>query len=123
MGPGIVRADCSKEQVLNLDLVAFTLVRAPDRALHLLALRAMATQTRAEAKLSRTRSVSAPRVREHTEELEAATLSEHATRSTNTRRDRPDDPSATRAPVPLHRHRIVHSHAFRRLDHNTHLHL
>ena len=79
----------------------------------------MATQTRAEAKLSRTRSVSALRVREHTEELEATTLSEHATRSANARRDRPEEPSPTRAAFALDRDRIVHSKAFRRLKHKT----
>src|SRR5256884_5792311 len=41
-----------------------------------LALREMATQTRADAKLSRTRSVAALRIREHTEELEEANRSE-----------------------------------------------
>src|SRR5438094_8617932 len=77
----------------------------------------MATQTRAEAKLSRTRSVSALRVREHTEELEATTLSEHATRSASARRDRPEEPSPTRAAFALDRDRIIHSKAFRRLKH------
>src|SRR3989475_3509867 len=118
-GPGIVRAGRSKEQVLKLDPVAFTLVRAPDRAPHLLALPAMATQTRAEAKLSRSRSVEALRIREHTEELEATTLSEHATRSANAHRDRPEEPSPTRAAFALDRDRIVHSKAFRRLKHKT----
>src|SRR5207244_13014668 len=79
----------------------------------------MATQTRAEAKLSRTRSVSALRVREHTEELEATALSEHATRSSSARRDRPEEPSPTRAAFALDRDRIVHSKAFRRLKHKT----
>src|SRR3989442_13913676 len=98
MGPGLVRANCSKEQVLNLDLVAFTLVRAPDRSLHLLSLRAMATQTRAEPKLSRTRSFSALRVREHTEELEARSLSDYGTRFTTAPADHPVRP--TRPPAP-----------------------
>src|SRR5436189_5461861 len=79
----------------------------------------MATQTRAEAKLSRTRSVAALRIREHTEELEAETLSEHATRSVAARRDRPEEPSPTRAAFALDRDRIVHSKAFRRLKHKT----
>jgi dGTPase len=79
----------------------------------------MATQTRSEAKLSRTRSVSALRVREHTEELEAANLAEHATRSANAHRDRPEEPSPTRAAFALDRDRIVHSKAFRRLKHKT----
>ena len=79
----------------------------------------MATQTRAEAKLSRTRSVSALRVREQTEELEATVLSEHATRSANARRDHPEEPSPTRAAFAVDRDRIVHSKAFRRLKHKT----
>src|SRR5204863_8895343 len=41
----------------------------------------IATQTRADAKLSRTRSVAALRVREHTEGLEDTNLVESATRS------------------------------------------
>ncbi|HEV8534186.1 MAG TPA: deoxyguanosinetriphosphate triphosphohydrolase [Candidatus Limnocylindria bacterium] len=79
----------------------------------------MATQTRADAKLSRTRSVAALRVREHTEELEDANLAEHATRSATARRDRPEEPSPTRAAFALDRDRIVHSKAFRRLKHKT----
>src|SRR5881409_2861901 len=86
---------------------------------HLLALRAMATQTRGEAKLSRSRSVAALRVREHTEELEKADLAEYATRSANGHRDRPEEPSPTRAAFALDRDRIVHSKAFRRLKHKT----
>src|SRR5256712_12663077 len=84
-----------------------------------LALRPMATQTRADAKLSRTRSVAALRIREHTEELEEANLAEYATRSKNAHRDRPEDPSPTRAAFALDRDRIVHSKAFRRLKHKT----
>jgi dGTPase len=79
----------------------------------------MATQTRAEAKLSRTRSVAALRVREHTEDLESANLSEHATRSASARRDRSEEPSPTRAAFAVDRDRIVHSKAFRRLKHKT----
>ena len=79
----------------------------------------MATQTRGEAKLSRARSVAALRVREHTEELENANLAEHAARSANARRDRPEEPSPTRAAFALDRDRIVHSKAFRRLKHKT----
>src|SRR5919201_2754920 len=79
----------------------------------------MATQTRGEAKLSRSRSVAALRVREHTEELEDANLAEHATRSRDARRDRPEEPSPTRAAFALDRDRIVHSKAFRRLKHKT----
>src|SRR2546422_454553 len=67
----------------------------------------MATQTRAEAKLSRSRSVAALRVREHTEEVEKANLAECATRSADAHRDRPEDPSPTRAAFALDRDRIV----------------
>ena len=79
----------------------------------------MATQTHADAKLSRSRSVAALRVREHTEELEKDNLAEYATRSANARRDRPEEPSPTRAAFALDRDRIVHSKAFRRLKHKT----
>jgi dGTPase len=79
----------------------------------------MATQTRGEAKLSRSRSVAALRVREHTEELENANLAEHAARSANAHRDRADEPSPTRAAFAVDRDRIVHSKAFRRLKHKT----
>jgi dGTPase len=79
----------------------------------------MATQTRAEAKLSRTRSVAALRVREHTEELEEANLAEHASRSAKARRDRTEEPSPTRGAFALDRDRIVHCKAFRRLKHKT----
>src|SRR6266481_9283328 len=79
----------------------------------------MATQTRADAKLSRSRSVAALRVREHTEELEKVNLAEYATRSKNAHRDRSEDPSPTRAAFALDRDRIVHSKAFRRTKHKT----
>jgi dGTPase len=79
----------------------------------------MATQTRADAKLSRARSVAALRVREHTEELENTNLAEHAARSADARRDRPEEPSPTRAAFAVDRDRIVHSKAFRRLKHKT----
>src|SRR2546422_8316 len=79
----------------------------------------MATQTRTEVKLSRSRAVAALRVREHTEELEKANLAEYATRSADAHRDRSEDPSPTRAAFALDRDRIVHSKAFRRLKHKT----
>jgi dGTPase len=79
----------------------------------------MVTQTRAEARLSRTRSVSSLRIRQQIEELEATTLSEHATRSVTGRRDRAEDPSPTRAAFAVDRDRIIHSKAFRRLKHKT----
>src|SRR5206468_9371263 len=77
------------------------------------------TQTRCEAKLARSRSVAALRVREHTEELEKANFAEYATRSANARRDRPEEPSPTRAAFALDRDRVIHSKAFRRLKHKT----
>ena len=79
----------------------------------------MATQTRADAKLSRTRSVAALRIREHTEELEQTNLAESATRSKTAHRDRAEEPSPTRAAFAVDRDRIVHSKAFRRLKHKT----
>src|SRR5207249_3937143 len=50
----------------------------------------MATGVAREAKLSRTRSVEALRIRERREELEARTLSEHATRPAGGHRERPE---------------------------------
>src|SRR5438046_10710260 len=79
----------------------------------------MATQIRGEAKLSRSRSVAALRVREHTEELEKTNLADYATRSADAHRERPEDPSPTRAAFALDRDRIVPSKAFRRLKHKT----
>src|SRR5438270_411284 len=57
----------------------------------------MATQTHAEAKLSRTRSVEALRIRERTDDLETQSLAEYATRSATGHRDRAEEPSPTRA--------------------------
>src|SRR5437879_3490115 len=79
----------------------------------------MATQTRGEANLSRTRSVAALRIRERTEDLEQAELADGATRSADARRDLPEEPSPTRTAFALDRDRIVHSKAFRRLKHKT----
>src|SRR5437764_2252066 len=79
----------------------------------------MATQTRGEAKLSRSRSVAALRVREHTEELEKTNLADYATRRADAHRVRPEDPSPTRAAFALDRDRIGHRKAFRRLKHKT----
>ncbi|MEK7862994.1 MAG: HD domain-containing protein, partial [Chloroflexota bacterium] len=59
------------------------------------------------------------RIREHSEELEAADLSEHATKSVAARRDRSEEPSPTRTAFALDRDRIVHSKAFRRTKHKT----
>jgi len=79
----------------------------------------VATQARAEAKLSRTRSVAALRIRERTEDLEQAELADGATRSADARRDLPEEPSPTRTTFAVDRDRIVHSKAFRRLKHKT----
>ena len=79
----------------------------------------MATGVAREAKLSRTRSVEALRIRERSEELEARTLSENATRSAGGHRERPEAPSPTRMAFAVDRDRIVHSKAFRRLKHKT----
>src|SRR5881227_1374361 len=79
----------------------------------------MATQTRVEARLSRTRSVSALRIRQRSEELEGHALSEHATPSASAHRDRSEDASPTRTAFAVDRDRIVHSKAFRRLKHKT----
>src|SRR5437660_315796 len=79
----------------------------------------MATGVAREAKLSRTRSVEALRIRERSEELEARTLSENATRSAGGDRERPEAPSPTRMAFAVDRDRIVHSKAFRRLKHKT----
>src|SRR5204862_37401 len=55
----------------------------------------------------------------HSEDLENTNLADHAARSANAHRDRPEDPSPTRAAFALDRDRIVHSKAFRRLKHKT----
>src|SRR3989442_5525625 len=79
----------------------------------------MATQARVEAKLSRTRSVAALRIRERTEDLEQTELADGATRSAEAKRDSPEEPSPTRTGSAVDRDRIVHSKAFRRLKHKT----
>jgi len=79
----------------------------------------MATGIEREAKLSRTRSVGALRIRERTEELEASSLAPYATKSASATRARPEEPSPTRAAFALDRDRIVHSKAFRRTKHKT----
>src|SRR3989442_4876882 len=79
----------------------------------------MATQARVEAKLSRTRSVAALRIRERTEDLEQTELADGATRSAEAKRDSPEEPSPTRTAFAVDRDRIVHSKAFRRLKHKT----
>jgi len=71
------------------------------------------------ARLSRTRSVAALRVRERLEENEDRILSEQATRSTGARRDRSEESSPTRTAFQVDRDRIIHSKAFRRTKHKT----
>src|SRR5207245_6387000 len=46
---------------------------------------------------------------------------ETATRSASGRRERPEHPSPTRMAFAIDRDRIVHSKAFRRLKHKTHV--
>src|SRR5438270_12512626 len=77
----------------------------------------VALQARSDAKLSRTKSVAALRIRERSEELEEKDLVAFATRSAGARRDVPEEPSPTRTSFALDRDRIVHSKAFRRLKH------
>ncbi len=79
----------------------------------------MATQTDPLARLSRTRSVAALRIRERHEELEARELALAGTRSVAAERDVAEDPSPTRTAFEIDRDRIVHSKAFRRTKHKT----
>ncbi len=79
----------------------------------------MATKVERDAKLSRSRSVAALRIRERTEELEATDLAPYATRSVDGRRDKPEEPSPTRTAFAVDRDRIIHSKAFRRTKHKT----
>ena len=79
----------------------------------------MATGIEREAKLSRTRSVAALRVRERTEELEEKDLAPYATKSADAKSAKPEEPSPTRTAFAVDRDRIVHSKAFRRTKHKT----
>ncbi|HUG55715.1 MAG TPA: deoxyguanosinetriphosphate triphosphohydrolase [Candidatus Limnocylindrales bacterium] len=79
----------------------------------------MATQTPPLARLSRTKSVSALRIRQALEEREGAELRPFATRAAEAARDRPEDPSPTRTAFQVDRDRIIHSKAFRRTKHKT----
>jgi dGTPase len=79
----------------------------------------MATDVAQSAKLSRTRSVTALRVRQRLEDVEAKTLAPNATKSVDAKRDRPQDPSPTRTAFQVDRDRIVHSKSFRRTKHKT----
>ncbi len=79
----------------------------------------MATKVEGEAKLSRTRSVAALRIRQQAEELEAANFAPHATRATEATRDVAEAAQPTRTAFHVDRDRIVHSKAFRRTKHKT----
>ena len=79
----------------------------------------MAVRDQTTAKLSRTRQVTALRVRERLERGEDQLLSAGATRSTQAVRDEPEDPSPTRTAFQVDRDRIVHSKPFRRTKHKT----
>src|SRR5258708_16068935 len=80
----------------------------------------MASVTDLTARLSRTKSVAALRIRERQEETERSTLATYATKSADAKRDHPDEPSPTRTVFQVDRDRIVHSKAFRPTKHKTH---
>ncbi|HUQ16196.1 MAG TPA: dNTP triphosphohydrolase, partial [Candidatus Saccharimonadales bacterium] len=79
----------------------------------------MATETDLAARLSRTKSVAALRIRERQEDAEQSALAAHATKAALGRRDREEEPSPTRTAFGVDRDRIVHSKAFRRTKHKT----
>src|ERR1700704_2786961 len=79
----------------------------------------MASVTDLGARLSRTKSVAALRIRERQEEAERTTLAPYATKSAGAKRDHPEEPSPTRTSFQVDRDRIVHSKAFRRTKHKT----
>src|SRR5260221_11410096 len=79
----------------------------------------MASVTDLTARLSRTKSVAALRIRERQEEAERKSLAAYATKSADAKRDHPEDPSPTRTAFQVDRDRIVHSKAFRRTKHKT----
>ncbi len=78
----------------------------------------MATQSLTAA-LSRTRQVTALRIRERLERGEDGILDARATRSTQAVRDRVEQPSPTRTAFQVDRDRIIHSKPFRRTKHKT----
>ena len=84
-----------------------------------LALAPMATETDLGARLSRTKSVAALRIRERQEDAERTGLAAYATQSADGHRDRAEEPSPTRTAFQVDRDRIVHSKAFRRTKHKT----
>src|SRR5436190_15753160 len=79
----------------------------------------MASVTDLTARLSRTKSVAALRIRQRQEEAERTSLAPYATKSADAKRDHPEEPSATRTAFQVDRDRIVHSKAFRRTKHKT----
>src|ERR1700704_3370888 len=79
----------------------------------------MASVTDLGARLSRTKSVAALRIRQRQEDTEGMTLAPYATKSADGKRDRPDEPSPTRTAFAVDRDRIIHSKAFRRTKHKT----
>ena len=78
----------------------------------------MATQARA-ARLSRDRMVASLRIREQAAGDEDGRLARGATRSTQARRARAEEPDPVRLAFALDRDRIIHGKAFRRLKHKT----
>jgi dGTPase len=79
----------------------------------------MASVTDLTARLSRTKSVAALRIRQRQEHAERMSLAPHATKSADAKRDHPEEPSPTRTAFQVDRDRIVHSKAFRRTKHKT----
>jgi len=79
----------------------------------------MATTETLAASLSRTRQVTALRIRERLERGEDGLLEAHATRSTAAVRDRDEEPAPTRTAFQVDRDRIIHSKPFRRTKHKT----
>jgi dGTPase len=79
----------------------------------------MAVQTSVTARLSRTRQVTALRIRERLERGEDGLLTPNATRSAQAIRDTPETGSPTRLAFQVDRDRIVHSKPFRRTKHKT----
>src|SRR5260370_17634819 len=79
----------------------------------------MASVTDLTARLSRTKSVAALRIRERQEEAERKALAAYATKSADANRDHAEEPSPTRTAFQVDRDRIVHSKAFRSTKHKT----
>src|SRR5438552_17333704 len=79
----------------------------------------MASVTDLTARLSRTKSVAALRIRERQEAAERKALDAYETKSADAKRDHPEELSPTRTAFQVDRDRIVHSKAFRRTKHKT----